>query len=214
MIAPQEIAMEVTGDTIIVVPQQASETETYAAKELSDYIFKINGVRLTVCTDETPQQEKEICLGDTNREPEGVEEPELYNDGYWLLNQDDKLFIAGDNDRGVLYGVYGLLEEVFGCRFYTALVEKVPQRTRLTVPDGLNLVRNPAFEFRDTNWPKEAIMANLAILLSGKAARLPTLATLSIPSTITCRWSGITKRTRSIFPWSMAFACGSRPNCA
>lgn len=45
MIAPQEIAMEVTGDTIIVVPQQASETETYAAKELSDYIFKINGVR-------------------------------------------------------------------------------------------------------------------------------------------------------------------------
>ena len=152
MIAPQEIAMEVTGDTIIVVPQQASETETYAAKELSDYIFKINGVRLTVCTDETPQQEKEICLGDTNREPEGVEEPELYNDGYWLLNQDDKLFIAGDNDRGVLYGVYGLLEEVFGCRFYTALVEKVPQRTRLTVPDGLNLVRNPAFEFRDTNW--------------------------------------------------------------
>ncbi len=152
MIAQQEMATEITQDYVIVVPQEASETEQYAAKELSDYIFEINGVRLTVCDDGTPQQEKEICVGDTNREPQGIQEPELYYDGYWLLNQADKLYITGDNDRGVLYGVYGLLEEVWGCRFYTAMVEKVPQRTRLTVPDDLNLVRNPAFEFRDTNW--------------------------------------------------------------
>lgn len=152
MIAQQEMATEITQDYVIVVPQEASETEQYAAKELSDYIFEINGVRLTVCDDGTPRQEKEICVGDTNREPQGIQEPELYYDGYWLLNQADKLYITGDNDRGVLYGVYGLLEEVWGCRFYTAMVEKVPQRTRLEIPENLNLVRNPAFEFRDTNW--------------------------------------------------------------
>jgi hypothetical protein len=150
MIAQPEIAMEVTPDYVIIVPQDASQTEEYAARELSDYVFKINGVRLSVETDDAPASEKEICVGDTNRLRDGAED--LQNDGYQLLVQDDRLYIRGENDRGVLYGVYGLLEDVLGCRFYASMVEKVPQRSRILIPDDLNVSRSPVFEFRDTNW--------------------------------------------------------------
>ena len=135
MIAQEMMTTEVNQEYVIIVPRDATETEYYAADELSDYIFKINGVQLSVHTEDQIRQEKEIVIGDTDRDPQ-AEEPELYNDGYWLLEEDDKIYIQGDNDRGVLYGVYGFLEDVLGCRFYTSMVEYVPQRSTLT-PVGL-----------------------------------------------------------------------------
>ena len=151
MIAQDMMATEVNQEYVIIVPQDATETELYAADELSDYIFKINGVQLSVYEEDQISQEKEIIIGDTERDPK-AEEPELYHDGFWLLEEDGKVYIQGDNDRGVLYGVYGFLEDILGCRFYTAMVEYIPRRTHLIVPEDMNIVKNPVFEFRDTNW--------------------------------------------------------------
>ncbi len=43
----------------------------------------------------------------------------LGQEGYWLLTRGNCLVIAGGPPRGTLYGVYGLLEDHLGCRWFT-----------------------------------------------------------------------------------------------
>ena len=57
----------------------------------------------------------------------------------------------GENDRGTLYGVYGLLEDYLGCRFLTPEVEKIPRRSGLALPE-LDVTRIPPLEYRETFW--------------------------------------------------------------
>lgn len=73
-------------------------------------------------------------IGKTNREgaPCGAN---LKNDGYILKTVGERLFILGQNDRGNLYGVYGLLENKLGCRFFTASLERVPAKETVTLEE-------------------------------------------------------------------------------
>ena len=50
--------------------------------------------------------------------------------------------------RGLQFGVFGLLDEFFGCRFLTPSAETVPQCAVLSLPDGLDAVREPSFRNR------------------------------------------------------------------
>ena len=56
--------------------------------------------------------------------------------------------IAGGRQRGTMYGVYDLLEDVLGCRWYSSQVRKIPQMKTITIPD-LDIEEKPAFGFRD-----------------------------------------------------------------
>lgn len=50
--------------------------------------------------------------------------------------------------RGLQFGVFGLLDEFFGCRFLTPAAEVVPRRAVLELGDGLDAVREPSFRNR------------------------------------------------------------------
>jgi hypothetical protein len=56
--------------------------------------------------------------------------------------------ILGGAPRGTLYGVFGLLEEHLGCRWFTPEVRRIPVHERLVIP-ALDERRRPAFEYRD-----------------------------------------------------------------
>jgi hypothetical protein len=72
-------------------------------------------------------------------------------EGFALCTLRNKLIIAGGRPRGTLYGVYTLLEEKFGVRWFTPEVEFVPHTNRLVLAE-MNETRIPAFEYREVFW--------------------------------------------------------------
>jgi hypothetical protein len=69
-------------------------------------------------------------------------------EGYVLLTKGKHLVIAGGEPRGTLYGVYGLLEDHLGCRWFTPAVSTIPKAATLTV-EYLDELRIPALEYRE-----------------------------------------------------------------
>lgn len=81
-----------------------------------------------------------------------IKECDLYgDDGYSFRTADGCLTVSGGR-RGVIYGVFSLLEEYFGCRFYAPGVEKIPEGQ---LPD-FSLVGNrsviPPVRYRNVYW--------------------------------------------------------------
>lgn len=98
-----------------------SDVCAFAANELRQYLAKISGVELPVgaTTGATPS----ILLGLRADLPEAeaslLVEPAEGHDGFAITvdARSKRIVIAGDNERGVVYGVYELLERL-GCRWF------------------------------------------------------------------------------------------------
>ena len=153
----------------IVVPEKASPSQKYAAEELRDFTEKATGVCLPIVTDATPIPAKAIVLGGAdamNRVPPGT-------DGFRLKVDGSRLYIIGATARGVLYGVYELLETYGGCGWFASWHEVVPHLERFEVPDDLNVSEAPAFALREPFW-KDAFEPDFAarLRINGNRAEL------------------------------------------
>ena len=138
----------------IVTPAAAIPAERYAAQELQAYLEKITGARLPIVTDAEPAVSREIVLGDNARlrqvEP-AIDFKGLGQDGFTLRAVGERLLIAGGRPRGTLYGVYALLEDKLGVRWFAPDVEVTPRTNRLELP-SLNETQVPALEYREVFW--------------------------------------------------------------
>lgn len=135
----------------IVLPQQASPSTQYAAEELQRFLEQITGVRLPIVTDAAPAGPHEIVLGPGAR-PKAlgitIDLASLGPEGYVLRTAGPHLVIAGGNPRGTLYGVYGLLEDHLGCRWFAPGVSRIPKRPRLVL-GALHETKVPVLEYRE-----------------------------------------------------------------
>ena len=125
----------------IVRAADASPSVKYAAEELRDFTEKMTGVRLPIVTDDQPMPAKAIVLGRVRES----------DDSFRLLAKPPHLFVTGGK-RGVLYGVYELLERYGGCRWYASWHTVVPARETFSVPDDLDDAQAPAFPHREPFW--------------------------------------------------------------
>ena len=112
-----------------------------AAQELADYTEKITGVRLPVVGSAACRRIIRLEPGDA----------ELGTDGFELSVEGDILHVRG-GVRGILYGVYELLESFGGVGWFSSWHEVVPRRDRLSVPDSLKRRETPAFALREPFW--------------------------------------------------------------
>jgi hypothetical protein len=138
----------------IVLPADAIPAERHAAEELRTCLERISGAALPIVSDAAPATPHEIVLGRTNRaEPAGLEVDfsGLGQEGFRLETRGAKLFVSGGRPRGTLYGVYTLLEEELGVRWFTPEVEVVPAARRLPLPKLARTVV-PALEYREVFW--------------------------------------------------------------
>ena len=133
-------------DCAIVVPQAADETVRYAAEELRDFTERTTGVKLPVVADAQGASlpAKAIVL----EVAEGKDDA----DGFRLKAEDGRLRVTGANGRGVLYGVYELLERYAGCRWYAPWHTVAPKREQIEVPSNLDAAERPAFLAREVHW--------------------------------------------------------------
>jgi hypothetical protein len=80
-----------------------------------------------------------------------VQTDEYGTDGFRLRVEDSSLEISGGK-RGILYGVYELLEKYGGCGWYASWHEVIPRRDALVVPADLDDTQKPAFDLRMPTW--------------------------------------------------------------
>ena len=166
----------------IVRAADASPSVKYAAEELRDFTERLTGVRLPIVTDDGPLPPKAIVLGHAARGAPQTFPPAAARDapqtfppaavrgapqtfpprlaaGNWvaadafrLVARPPHLYVEGSDVRGVLYGVYELLERFGGCRWYASWHTVVPARETFSVPDDLDDAQAPAFPHREPFW--------------------------------------------------------------
>ena len=139
-----------------MISANASECARYAAEELRDYVLRMTGVRLSIVDDSAPLPERAVLLGKTvytERVLGGpVDLSGVGDDGFRLVARPPHLLVVASERRGVLYGVYELLERFGGCRWYSQKTECVPKTEAFAVPSDLDETQKPAFEMRAPFW--------------------------------------------------------------
>ena len=145
------IAENSESDFHIVAHRYGDETIRYAASELQKYLLRSTGAALPYFSDRCPKRGPEICIGDSVRgdEKKSPALASLSEEAFSIAGRGEDIFITGNSSRGVLYGVYYFLELFCGFACFTKDVETIDRLSVLRI-DLEEIVREPAFEFRDT----------------------------------------------------------------
>lgn len=135
----------------IVVADDASPSTRHGAEELQAFLQEIGGAKLPIVSEKEPATDREIVLGDSARLKSlnlPIDFKALGHEGYVLKTVGSRLVIAGGALRGNLYGVYGLLEDHLGCRWFTPEVSRIPKQAKLMV-SSIDEKKVPALESRE-----------------------------------------------------------------
>lgn len=128
----------------IVFSAEASPTERYGAEELARWLGEASGAPFTVRALRAgePAPAKGILLR---------HDPALGNEEFrWRVGA-ERVEVAGGRPRGLLYGVYRLLFELVGIRWWAPWATDVPKKPTLALTQG-ERQEKPAFESRDPFW--------------------------------------------------------------
>lgn len=139
----------------------------YAAKELRYYLGRMTAVSFQI--EAYRAEGAGICVGDCA----GIDTTELGEDGFVIRSVEDRLCIAGGK-RGVIYGVYELLERL-GCRFFAKNCEYIPTIPDLVLADDYNITDKPVMEFRSHTFTDAIQSSRFAVKcrLNGAGHNIP-----------------------------------------
>jgi len=151
-------------ETAVVLPQEPTLTEKQAALELVENIEGVTGVRLPVARGSAPTARRRIVLGGAT--------PDLGEEGFRLTVTKQELRVAGGT-RGVLYGVYELLERFAGCGWYSSTCHVMPPRDAVELPVGLDETQKPAFDMRSVSWAEARFRPKFAARLRLNSVETP-----------------------------------------
>ena len=121
-----------TTDAEILVGAQASELEQYAAKELQRYLYQLSGTLLKIRSGEREIGKPSFVIGTVESSPilhklvsakmllvnSSDPGPQGYVLKKMIWNGSTAIAIAGSDEVGCLYGVYGLLSDYYGIGFF------------------------------------------------------------------------------------------------
>lgn len=133
----------------IVVSAKASVSEQYAAEELQVWTEKLVGVKPPIITKtDLPKSGNGIFLNDAKT---ADRLPSLGDEAFELKAEGGSVYVTG-GCRGVLYGVYELLEKYGGIAWLTDDFTDIPKKDVFSVPDDLFDRQRPAFVRRCHDW--------------------------------------------------------------
>ncbi len=147
----------VTNGLTAVAPNLDAKQVKPAVDELRDYLKQITGAEFaTVATLAEAGTRPAIVLEVITPLP-GASNRASASQAYRISATDKRLTLSGASPLALHYAVYGLLEDHFGCRFYTFVAnglryggrgyEVVPQQAKLIMP-VTNDLQEPAFANR------------------------------------------------------------------
>ncbi len=156
---------------VIVLPRgDLPGVVSYAASELQYHVQKATLVRLQIVSEDViPEQPAgRVYLGDCQATRHAqIDSSQLPPEAFVLKTKGNAVFIAGrdqdgdplGNDQlfrrlgvsiwtGTLFGVYELLEDHLGCRWFTPTVSHIPKQKRLVV-GSIDETKVPVLEYRE-----------------------------------------------------------------
>ena len=138
----------------IVTAGDASSATKHAARELNLHLKEMTGADFLFVSDKEPMSEYEIIIGNNahlKRLNLEIDFEKLGKEGFVLRTIDSYLIIAGGEQQGNMYGVYQLLDQHLGCRWFTPTISKIPKYNVLEI-EQLNETIIPILEYRSTSW--------------------------------------------------------------
>ena len=133
----------------IVLPTNADAMLTLAKDELVSFFAEATGATLPVVSDIAyDTYGAYISIGDTQTfANSGVGMGEMNSQGYHLQTVNNTVYINANSSLGCLYGVYGLLGELFGYEQYSEDTYVLNKLSTVELPE-LNKTESPDFEMR------------------------------------------------------------------
>lgn len=136
----------------IVVPDQTGQVEEQAAEKLQHYLAEIAHKNLVITKEKDYRRGSAFFLGRTQyAKTRKVDFTRLKEDGLAYYPVEKNLIVAGGTGKGVLYGIYGLLE-LWGFRMYTSTAIQVPNVNSVSIPKS-DVVVVPVVGYRTTSYP-------------------------------------------------------------
>ena len=150
--ADVEIARRGKAAARIVLAPDASETEKWAADELSFFLHLSAGCPVPVTNDFAPYENR-LLVGEraARLADPGFDAKSLRPEEIIVQTAGRDLILAGGSPRGTLYAVYTFLEDVVGCRWWTQAVWNVPKKPVLSV-GPISVRYAPPLEYREPFW--------------------------------------------------------------
>ena len=136
-------------NAVIVVSDDASITDNYAAERLKYYLDKIIGCDIAIVSDKTENDCVEISVGDTEREE--LDFAGKKDGSYVITSAKDLIVINGAGNKGTINGVYAFLEKYCDCHWYEDEVIVIPENADLSIEKGINVNYTPFFEYSETD---------------------------------------------------------------
>ena len=137
----KKILSDGKSDYILVIPVDTQGDIEKAAKEFNLFFSEATGIKLPVVSDEGlayNENAKYISLGNTNvleSSHISIDIVGIKHHGYEIITKDNSIFVCGQA-RGVLYGVYDLLEHLVGYKNYTTTYYKLDKNlTEIKLPN-------------------------------------------------------------------------------
>jgi len=132
----------------LVIPAPPNEKEYKAAKELQKYIETATGYRIELLTDSNTKTPVEIVIGKCAGRALFFDPKDLEPDEFAFRTNGGNLYITGGSEKGLLYGVYDLVEKYIGGSFYAPGAEEVAKKSEIRFP-VMNYTEKPAFRSRE-----------------------------------------------------------------
>ncbi|MDR1964484.1 MAG: DUF4838 domain-containing protein [Planctomycetaceae bacterium] len=125
-------------DYVIVLPAEPTPVEQTAAKELKQHLNTVTGADFVVVKEsEVDAAKPQIVVGNSKRAKEllpEIDATKLPYDGIIIKSVGKNLVLLGHPQRGTLYAVNTLLEEVVGVRWWSSTESFVPKKPVLEIP--------------------------------------------------------------------------------
>lgn len=149
---------------LLVIPKNAKETEQKAASDINYYFKLISGTGFSIVSEDKLPVKKHsyISIGRTKllaKSKSSWKNTNLAVEGYALDVIDKNVYLYGGSGRGLMNGIYSMLEEDIGCRWYSTSSMDTPKMKKLSVSLvprkylPLLELRDPFIhKMHDTNW--------------------------------------------------------------
>jgi len=140
----------------IIIAENASPSEIYAAEEFQSHFAQASSIRLSIVSQSDPATsgQHHIFIGSSpamRASNVGFSTDEFGEEDFRIVVRDDNIAIAGQSQagtRGTLYGVYTFLEDYIGARFLTVDHTYVPKIGTWRVIGPLDRFYHPPLRFR------------------------------------------------------------------
>jgi hypothetical protein len=123
---------------VIVTPDYPSPVELTAAKELKLHLDSVTGADFVIFKEmEIKGSKPQILVGNSKRAKQllpGIDAAQLPYDGIVIKTVGKNLVLLGHPQRGTLYAVNTLLEDVVGVRWWTSTEASIPKQPTLKIP--------------------------------------------------------------------------------